>query len=837
MAKAKKTQQTKSNQSSWLINFSIEKFIPKKFQLPVMLITIFLLFLIFLSPLYFGGKTFFSGDIVSIESMKSYVEKDREGYTLWNPYLFGGIPAYAISTGYKWFNLNWVAVETIKNTFMIPFSNDYIKWSIYLIAMAYSMFFFFYNRYKDKLVSLFAAVAVGFSTGIIVFLYIGHVTKLTSLAFYPLIFLMLFNFQKRIRAFDFFLMIILMNLFVLGWHVQVIFYTLFAIGIYFVFFFIHALLKKDSFLRNQIIKSALLFTFASLFAVAIQSDNLTQIYEYSPSSTRGTKSVLEEGKAGSVQSESDFYQYATNWSFSPGEVLTFIIPSYYGFGKSTYQGPLSNNEPVEVNTYFGQMPFVDVAQYMGVIVFFLALFSMVVNWKDPIVKYLTILSIFALLVSFGRTFPFVYDFMFHYFPFFDKFRVPSMILILVQMSFPVLAGLGLISIIKSREEANKKLQTILFYSFIGMTILLVISVLLESPIKEWFINRINESGQKGSQLKAIHDYMADMFITDFRFAFLFSSAAFGIAYAYTKNILSKDILVASIIFLTVIDLFRINHRGETFVENSYLQQMFSKPEYIQVIENQKDDSIYRLVNLKQDGSMGSFNQNAGFNAYFYQYDIHGYSGIKPRSYQDYMDVLGSPANPTFWRMLNIKYVVLDNQVNMAGLELLNAGEKSAVYRFTDVLPRAYFVNRVEKKSGLEILNLVKNNQFDPKEIAFTEEEVLNIDVPDSTASVSIAEFKEAEVVLNVNASGNNFLFLGDTYLPYGWNATIDDEETKIYKANHGFRGVVVPKGEHTVKFVYEPKSWVISKYVALSLSSLTILGLILTGFIARRKKS
>ncbi len=141
----------------------------------------------------------------------------------------------------------------------------------------------------------------------------------------------------------------------------------------------------------------------------------------------------------SQKTETDFYEYATNWSFSPGEVLTWIVPSYYGFGKSVYNGPLTQNRDVEVNTYFGQMPFVDVAMYMGVIVFFLAILSMVVNWKDPFVRYLTILAAIATLISFGRTFPLFYDLMFHYFPFFDKFRVPSMILVLVQLSFPILS--------------------------------------------------------------------------------------------------------------------------------------------------------------------------------------------------------------------------------------------------------------------------------------------------------------------------------------------------------------------------------------------------------------
>ncbi|MCW8812036.1 MAG: hypothetical protein OQK65_00780, partial [Chlorobium sp.] len=101
----------------------------------------------------------------------------------------------------------------------------------------------------------------------------------------------------------------------------------------------------------------------------------------------------------------------------------------------------------EVNTYFGQMPFVDVAMYMGVIIFFMALFAMFADWKNPLVRFFAILSLIALLISFGRTFSVVYDLMFNYFPFFDKFRVPSMILVLVQVSFPILAGLGLVKIL------------------------------------------------------------------------------------------------------------------------------------------------------------------------------------------------------------------------------------------------------------------------------------------------------------------------------------------------------------------------------------------------------
>ena len=62
-------------------------------------------------------------------------------------------------------------------------------WTFYLLALAYTMFAFFYLQTKNKLTSLLVALAVSFSTGLIVFLYIGHVTKLTSLWVFPVLFL------------------------------------------------------------------------------------------------------------------------------------------------------------------------------------------------------------------------------------------------------------------------------------------------------------------------------------------------------------------------------------------------------------------------------------------------------------------------------------------------------------------------------------------------------------------------------------------------------------------------------------------------------------------------
>ena len=206
-----------------------------------------------------------------------------------------------------------------------------------------------------------------------------------------------------------------------------------------------------------------------------------------------------------------------------------------------------------------------------------------------------------------------------------------------------------------------------------------------------------------------------------------------------------------------------------------------------------------ILNLKQDGSLGSFNQNSNFNAYFLLEDFYGYSGIKPRTYQDIMDVVG-PANPTLWRMLGVKYLVADQPVQIAGLSPIYNGEKTIVNRNDNSLPRAYFVNKVEMKTNLEVLNLIKANSFDPKEIAYVHTKNLTVDKPDSTAYSKILKYTDEKLQLDVYASGNNFMFFGSTFfsgeadyklfkIPTGWKAFVDDKETEIYQTNHGFMGI------------------------------------------------
>ncbi|OGU33281.1 MAG: hypothetical protein A2068_11315 [Ignavibacteria bacterium GWB2_35_6b] len=440
------------------------------------------------------------------------------------------------------------------------------------------------------------------------------------------------------------------------------------------------------------------------------------------------------------------------------------------------------------------------------------------------------LIIISLLISFGRTFPLVYDLMFYYFPFFDKFRVPSMILILVQLSFPVLAALGLHKIILLKKNNDLTSTNILKYSAFVFTGIFLISILLNGVISDWFTGRINDhvnslrngNQQLAQQFAALSEYITEMFTTDFTIAFAVLSISFWLIYAYWNSKISSQLMIAALVVITLFDLMRINSRGAKYNEAQNSDALFNQPDYITVIKNQNDKEPYRIFNVKRDGSLGSVNRNSNFNSYFLQQDFYGYSAVKPRSYQDFMDVIG-PVNVNLWRMLNVKYIVADQQLGIQGLSLINAKEKSFVYRNDNALPRAYFVDSLATaENELQIIKNIEDFNYDPKKVMYTLES-LKVDKPDSTASVNSLSYEDEKIVMEVNASGNNLLFLGDTYYPNGWFAYVDGNETEIHKINHGFRGIIVPQGKHKVEFVYAPVSFAVTKYIVLILSVLTIL--------------
>ena len=553
------------------------------------------------------------------------------------------------------------------------------------------------------------------------------------------------------------------------------------------------------------------------------------ILEYNKYSIRGSSPIVQSPGTKTESGVGLDYDYATSWSFSPGEVATFFIPSFYGFGDYEYSGPLTNGQPIRPNTYFGQMNFTDAPEYMGVITIILAVIGFVRNRKNRFVQFSLFTIIVALLISFGRNFSILFDPMFYYFPYFNRFRSPSMILVIVQIFLPILAAFGIDAIFQARKVGDRNLgkkAMVWGGAFAG---LLLLALLLQSSIQDMFLGLLESNPQgiasiarefriSGDQvLNVIFPQMIFPNISaDIYISLLIAIVTCGTIYLYLNGKMRTILVSAVFLVVLLFDMWRVDVKPMEYSDKAQLQDQFTKPDYVSYI--QQDTSLYRVIQL-QDFQPGYSNTLA----YFSLQNAFGYTGAKLRNYQDMMDVAGI-TNPSILRLLGVKYIISDRPDSLLGQTVFRGSQ--LVLRNDNALPRAFFINSYRVASDLTVLQSLRDETFDPaKTVYFGTDPHLKFEPPDSSASVELSDYKIQSMTMKVHASGNNFLVLSEVYYPKGWEATIDGKPTTIYQSDYFLRGIEVPKGEHIVALNFNPKTYYIGRNVSLIANILVLVGL------------
>jgi hypothetical protein len=133
-------------------------------------------------------------------------------------------------------------------------------------------------------------------------------------------------------------------------------------------------------------------------------------------------------------------------------------------------------------------------------------------------------------------------------------------------------------------------------------------------------------------------------------------------------------------------------------------------------------------------------------------------------------------------------------------------EPVQLFRVPDPLPRAYAVGGTRVADGLAALEQVLVDPLlEPRR-----EVILPSGIPRAIPSgfeseVHIVDLRPDRVRLRVRASHDAWIVLVDTFDP-GWRATVDGREEPLLRANHAFRAVHVPAGDHVVEQVYRPRA-------------------------------
>jgi uncharacterized membrane protein YfhO len=839
VSKSPQKQDVKGSQLDYLNND-----VPKTRYILIGIIILALL--IFFRQGIFGGKIFASADNLSPLSFKTFLDdaKAQGIYPLWVPYIFLGMPSLASLTAalpsvYNFFAYIWD--ETLS---AFSGGNLFFLTIPYYFLFAISLFFYARYKFKNLLVALYCALMGVFATGIIQLIIVGHHTKMMTFAFFPLIMLFLDklidskegnNFKTLM---DFGILTLLVFLQLHFHHVQMLFYSYMMIGIYTLYVLVYRLIKKEQI--GKIIRAIALLIVAVVFSVSMDASIILSVKEYNKYSMRGESSVVTKSDPAKAQDKPLSYDYATNWSFSPGEVLTFIIPHYYGFGNVEIDNQ-------RTNLYWGQMPFTDSPVYFGVITFILALIGIFYNFrKNNFVQALTLIMIFFLFLSFGRTFPLIYNIFFDYVPFFSSFRAPVMIHYYIDLAFLILAGFGLkdiLDMMKTDTSRQKliKLSYVLFAVF-GLMLLIsffgfensYISSISNSPLVDKLRAQGANQQQIGSYIKQISSFAYKNTISDLMLHSFLLLVITSLIYFLAKKKISISFFMIGVIIIASYDILNVSVKTLHWDEKSQKDNFVAETDYSKWLLNKEPETYrYRVAEFNKGNLVTSNNL-----AYYRFHGFNGYQGAKLRIYQDAVDVAGGE-NPFLLGLANVRYIISDSPIKdtVSYKEVYKAN--SIIYQNKYEVPRAFFVDEYKVESGINILKNIKEANFNPLKTAFLESDInKKIDSPDSSANAKITKFDIHNIEYDVNASGNNLLILDEIYYPAGWKAFIDGNETEIYKTDYFLRSVVVPAGKHKVELRFHPDSFYTGRIISLASSSVVLLLLIVGvgGYYIKKKK-
>lgn len=748
----------------------------------------------------------FIGQAIPFDRFAQKFEAAFDETPLWYPHIFGGMPFQASGT-YHHLQYSFEAlINAVLPDRLIGALHG--RFFFHLLLGAVSMFLLARALSLSRPASFVAAAAFVFSTHMMA---TEHANRFICFMHVPLVFLAAYRVFDRGRPFDMLLLGAALGSQLSSFHPQIAFYTAMLIGLYAVYAVVNDLRDKSS--AGLIARKSALFAGGVVLAIAVAAVLVLPMQEYAQHSARGL----------SVGGSDVNVPFATSWSFPPVEILTFIIPSFAGFG-----GPL----------YWGDMPFTDFPNYLGIVVFVLAVAGIVLN-RSRMTLFLVIAAVLALLVSFGRHLPPVSYVMLHFVPFFGKFRAPVMILVLSQLAVALLAGYGvhaLVGRIRTGKDMLGSFAKRLCVVAGGVLLLVLALTVFESSFQSFMTGVYTEAdAAHGARSAMVNNAEYHAGVNDLRFYRLMGDlwimvlllcAASALIFATRKT--SPKLLTAGLGALVVVDLLLVASRVVNPEDDPAQIEAYYAARDTEVVKALKDDpDPFRILPLSE------FSSNE--YGYFGISTIGGYHAAKLGVYQELMDQVGFSAFPVL-NMLNTRYLVNTQPIQADGLTPVVESEGGYLYRNESALPRAFLVDSVQVIAEKDaIFEAMRDPGFRPGEYAILEKPVAERLGPLGDSSVEITLHTPHRIEMAVDAAAPCLLVLSEIYYPAGWQATIDGGPAEIQKTNYVLRSVVIPEGRHEVAMTFEPSSFTAGHLVSRIASALVLAGLIAAGAMRIRK--
>ena len=745
-------------------------------------------------PVVLENKDLVQGDIRSGSAwgkdLKDYHEQTGD-YAFWSNTMFSGMPA------------NYTFMPTMYNIFNDIGKIVMLNLSIFHLGLVFlyliGFYIFMISIGCKPWLSIIGAIAYAFASYNIVILIPGHVNKALVMAtMAPLIGGVILTYRKKYIG-GAIVTLVFTGLNVYWSHQQISYYLLIMLLVLSVVYLIDAIKEKT--LKDFFISSALLLGVA-IFAVAPELGKLISTADYSKDTMRGG-SVLQTNTEGEKESSGLEIDYAFQYSYGKGETMTLLIPNFYG-SKSGYNigtesetykvlqragyGAEASQFSKYAPMYWGDQPFTEGPVYLGAIVCFLFVLGLlIVKGKEK--WWMLIVTVIAIIMSWGRHFPIVNDFLFYHLPLYNKFRVPSMILVVPGVTMAALGILALKEIIENRENRNTYLKPLYISAGITGGLCLLFALIGGSLMSFSALSDVNYSNFP-ELLNAIIVDRKNMMTSDAWRPFFFITLAAGILWYYLNKSLKINYLMAIIGLLILTDLWTVDKRflnHDSFVPQKNVREFVASPVDEWILRDK--DPNYRVLNLTS-----STFQEA--NTSYFHKSIGGYSPAKLRRYQDIIDYYFSQEiNMNLLNMLNTRYII-------------QSSEQGPQPRFNQgALGNAWFVDEIqwvnspdEEILALKELNPVQTAVIDKVwQEKIPDWEKLQHEITDSTAYIQLTDYVNPGYLIYESSTIQPHLAVFSEVYYKTWRAYINGVEAPLVRVNYILRGLEIPAGNHTIE--------------------------------------
>lgn len=779
----------------------------------VMLVAMFAMACIYLSPIL-QGKALVQGDQQKAQAM-SYqlrMEQKRTGHVpSWESAMFGGMPAYQIRSEPQ--RQLFQQLREVVLLSHVGMANNIGIIFLYLVGFYVAMLVLGLSPW----LALIGAVGFGLGSYNIIIIEAGHSTKAWCIAMMAPILAgmamtlkaaIMEGLERKVRnrrvLWGSILFTVALILQICFNHIQITFYTAIGCVMMGVVYFVYAL--KSRRFPSFAAKTGIL-VLGALLAVGCNIRHLMVNQEYAKYTMRGGSEITvtpedlyHDGEpSGQNLSDGLKIDYAFQWSYGIGETYTLLVPGAMGGGSSEKVGAESSFyksfRADRAPLYWGNQMFTSGPVYFGAILILLFFMGMALV-KGPERWWIGLAALISVLLSWGSNFMPFNEWVFNHVPFYNKFRTPSMALVLANVCVAIMAVLALQKLLDP-ERDRKRVNRVLYICTGGLSLLILVVLVASGSFSYSGSSDLQMQAQYGKQwnmiFSALSSDRAHLFAHDSWRSLIFILLAAVAIWLYNNDKIKKQgILMAIIGVMVLVDLWSVDRRylsDDNFVEPRRLELRRDQWDY--TIDEQAaafGDDDYRVLNL----AVNTFNDSKP--AAFHN-QVGGYSAAKLSRYQNLIDFyLSRHISMPVLNMLNTRYIVLQN---------------GQVQRNPEALGSAWFVGKVmpvgsanEEILALGNINPAVDAVIDTSKFALA----TTLFGADSTATIALELQGNNSLDYRryvTSAATEQLAVFSEIYYEPDWRAYIDGKPAEYLRANYVLRAMIIPAGQHVIEFKNE----------------------------------